>query len=1208
MLRLYTFGGLRIERDGTPLRLPTRKARDLLAYLVTFRDRAHPRAALVGVLWPRLPEDKARRRLSDSLWRIRHVVGTDIVLADENTLRLNLNTGLRLDVARFEVLVGRSPGARNPLPALREAIALYSGPYLDGLYHDWCLVERERLRGLYIESLNRLLKQLEQAGDAAAALEIARQLVATEPLHEGGHRELMRLYHLLDRDAEAMAQYHRCREILQQELGVEPTPKTTALYHTLSRRATLETHTPAAHLPSPARRIPFDLDEPPLVGRESTRAALLSHLEAAAAGRGGMVLLEGEAGIGKSRLAQELAAGARWRNVSVIVGQAGAASYTAPILEGIAAGLTPLRIRQLAHLMTRSQLQLLSPLLPPLAQALPETVPLPELSPPQAHEQLQHALCTLVLSLAHITPHLWVLEDLQWADAETLALLPRLLPHLERSRSLFLLTVRSAELRANAATWDTLQSLDRSGPLPRYTLDRLDAGAIASLIHQLLDEDAPHVAHLLARESEGVPLYLVETLKAWRDEGHLRHDVRTGWQWAGDEEVSPSSRPGQAIIDHRLARLSPAAGEVLATAAVIGTAVDFDLLAETCAPPENVSHPTADSPSDPRLLAATEELLRLGFLIETEAGYHFSHERVRQAVYQCLAPSRRTHLHRRVAHALEVLDPRQFELLAHHFQAGDERIPAIHYLRRAARRARELFAHRTTVSFYDQLLDLLSHPEERPARYDVLRKRIEVLGWIGDREEQERDLEQLFELARDLHDDARLAEALRLRGEWHRVQGQYEAANENGQAALRLYRELGDDRAQADLLGQLGWNVVYTAAYDQAGDYLQEALSIYRDLDDVEGQIDCLIGLANVADLEGHHALTISYSRQCMELAEASGDPRQRARALLNLGLNDYDLGNIETAEAHLRQALRLSESTGDRRQQAAIHFYLGEAPTEVGGDLSAAREHLETARAIFREVQDVSWEGDTLAALGRLAILEGDLETAKEHLRAAYERRRELGEPAYAAIDLSYLALAESLSGEDGPDAWQHSREAVAELEAGLTGVEHPQSIYYNHFRVAQATRHWAAARAALEKAAHIVDERAAQIDTAALRASYRTGLRVNRAITGAAARLPPPGRLRIRLVRPDAPSHRRPTPAERISLTWTVDAGDEDAALGRREGKVALRRRRILRLMAEAEAAGALPAVADLAGALNVSVRTLQADLAALRRQGQRVRTRGR
>jgi DNA-binding SARP family transcriptional activator len=1206
MLRLYTFGGLRIEREGQSLQLSTQKARDLLAYLITFRDRPHPRPVLAGTLWPDLPEGKARRRLSDTLWRVRRVLG-DHVMADEERIWFNVKVPYWLDVQEFEAkrqeAESGEQGTESYVLSLASCIQLYLGPFLDGLYHDWVLLERERFQGLYLEALKHLLEYNKQAGDYAEALSIAQQLVAAEPLHEAAHRELMRLYHLLDRDAEAIAQYQCCREILREEMGVPPASETEALYRTLSGPAPMPPGALAVHLPTPARRPTHDLDDLPLVGRDAERSALLGLLEAATSGQGGIVLLEGEPGIGKSRLAWELAAGARWRNVDAIlvgIGEDAAFSY-ALLVAVLAPALTSLRVRQLTHSMESVHLQAVAPLLPQVAHAAADLPPLLDLPPPQARERLQQAFVALILGLARIAPFLWVLEDLQWADAETLSFLPLLFPHLVESRALLLLTGRSAELRANPVAWEVLQVLDRMAPFPRYILTRLGADDIGSLVHHLLGEDNPSLTNQLAQESEGVPLYVVEALKAWRDEDCLLPDERGGWRWREDAPVTPRIQPSEAIIGRRLSQLSPAAQEVLAAAAAIGAEVDFDLLARACAPSDFTSGTVDSNLYSP----ATDDLLRLGFLVETDTGYRFSHEQVRRAVYQRSSPRQRQRLHRRVAQALEALFPEQFELLAHHHIAAGEREPAIHYLTCAAERDRKLFAHQSALASYDRLLDLLTHPADRPARYDALRDRAEVLGWVGDRDAQGRDLEEMLDLAEALSDKVRRARVLHARSEWHRLQGQYELANEDALAALEIQRQLGDDREQAALLCQLGWNIVYTSAASRAADYFREALPICKSMGDLRSELSCLSGLAAAAKMMGDYTRMLSYLQEHIALAETSGDPSRIGRALSNAGVIHYTLGDIEVAATFLQRALKFKEIAGDRRSTAFTLVYIGLMDAEHG-EFEAAQTHLTTALETFREVQDAAWEGETLGMLGRLALWRGDPATAGELLQAAYEHYRGVGELAGTVGVLSFLALARLALGDEAA-AWQHSQAAIRELEETALEVEHSQEIYYNHFCVAEGTHRWAAARAALEKAACILEEQSERINDPVLQEKYRTGRRFNRDIAEAIAGRPPPGRLCVRLARADAPARRRPARDELVTVIWTVDAGEEDAALAKREGKVALRRHRLLRLLAEAETAGGLPTGADLAGALGFSPRTIRADLAVLRRQGHAVHTRG-
>ena len=178
MLQLHTFGGLRIERDGQALQLSTHKARALLAYLIVFRQRLHPRSVLAGTLWPDLAEDKARRHLSDTLWRVRSVLG-DCVEADEECVGLNMSQPCWLDAQEFEdgLQVARSESqiAVSLASRLAACIELYRGPFLDGLYDDWTLAEQERLRVLYLEALQRMLELRKQAADYLSALQVAQR-------------------------------------------------------------------------------------------------------------------------------------------------------------------------------------------------------------------------------------------------------------------------------------------------------------------------------------------------------------------------------------------------------------------------------------------------------------------------------------------------------------------------------------------------------------------------------------------------------------------------------------------------------------------------------------------------------------------------------------------------------------------------------------------------------------------------------------------------------------------------------------------------------------------------------------------------------------------------------------------------------------------------------------------------------------------------
>jgi DNA-binding SARP family transcriptional activator len=306
-----------------------------LAYLLTYHGRPHTRDLVAGTFWPELPDDVARRRLSQALWQIRKALEPqEIVLREGDTLQINPDLPLWLDIEQFTL---HQRQATEDRPGAMEhgerCVALYQGEFLDGYYDDWLFPERERLRELFLDVLDRLVAGYKRRGDYGAALAHARRLASEDPLREQAHREVMRLCHLLGRDGEAVQQFETCCQILAEELGVEPSPKTAALAREIAERGD---QTAPLDLPQPVQHsAAFSPDSPqgpalPLVGREAERAEMLAHVEALFQGLGGAVLVEGEAGVGKTRLLRAIGGDAEWRGAEVLWGRGQQAEAGAP--------------------------------------------------------------------------------------------------------------------------------------------------------------------------------------------------------------------------------------------------------------------------------------------------------------------------------------------------------------------------------------------------------------------------------------------------------------------------------------------------------------------------------------------------------------------------------------------------------------------------------------------------------------------------------------------------------------------------------------------------------------------------------------------------------------------------------------------------------------------------------------------------------------
>src|SRR4051794_8346102 len=296
MIDVRLLGPPTVAVDGAPVVFDTRKALALVAYLA-LSDLSRPRDLLADLLWGEGDVQHARGALRRTLSAIRSSVGADCLEADRNTVALRRGRDVRVDVrvARDAVAEGN----------LELAASVHGGEFLEGLrvtgapaFEGWQRATAEALRVEHGPLLRRLVSLREERGDLAGALEAARRWLALDDLHEPAHRTVIRLTATSGDRGGAMVCYRDCVRILDRELGVAPLAETTALYEAV-RNASLEVRPPSAPV-QPDRAAPT-----PLVGREPLLAALLdAHRDVARHGR--LVVIEGEAGIGRTRVAEEL--------------------------------------------------------------------------------------------------------------------------------------------------------------------------------------------------------------------------------------------------------------------------------------------------------------------------------------------------------------------------------------------------------------------------------------------------------------------------------------------------------------------------------------------------------------------------------------------------------------------------------------------------------------------------------------------------------------------------------------------------------------------------------------------------------------------------------------------------------------------------------------------------------------------------------------
>ena len=260
-LRIHAFGGFRAYRDDGPdsdLALigdfPTRKAESLFCYLVLNRHRFHLREMLADLFWSEGGSKNAKGSLSTAIWRLRRVLedhgiepGT-YLLVEREQIRFNSESDYWFDVEEFETRVGGHHIADEEdeslrtahYSSLREAAELYRGDFLEGLYDDWCIYERERLQQMFLRALARLMVHSGTKGQYEEGIACGQRILSLDPLREEVHRELMRYHQLAGRRACALRQFEVCRSVLREELDIEPMPETIALYRMIREHRWVE--------------------------------------------------------------------------------------------------------------------------------------------------------------------------------------------------------------------------------------------------------------------------------------------------------------------------------------------------------------------------------------------------------------------------------------------------------------------------------------------------------------------------------------------------------------------------------------------------------------------------------------------------------------------------------------------------------------------------------------------------------------------------------------------------------------------------------------------------------------------------------------------------------------------------------------------------------------------------------------------------------
>jgi DNA-binding SARP family transcriptional activator/predicted ATPase len=699
-VRVRLLGEFSIAANDAPLSLTSSRMQSLLTYLAVHRDAPRAREQLAFVFWPDSTETQARGNLRQLLHQLRRAwpAAATCLVADATSLAWAPDVVLHVDVAEFEhalTLAAEAEDRGDTAAARRElehALAVYGADLAPGCYADWIQPERERIRHLRTRAFDRLVALLEDARAYGLAIQYTEDSLLVEPLDETKYVDLMRVHTLNGDRLGAMRVYHRCASMLERELGVGPSPETRAAFARLVR-----TDNAPRQPQAPAQTA---IGSAPLTGRAREWEQLESVWRQVCGGAGSvqLVLIEGEPGIGKSRLAEDFAAAALSRQ-GVLAARSrayaaeGRLSY-APIADWLHSDALRPGLARL-EAVWRTEIARLLPELGVDAARSAATQPLQEA---WQRERFFQALARAALTQGK--PLLLVLDDLQWCDQESLEWLHYFLRLDPRVPVLILGTTRSGAAAAGRPLADLLANLRASQLLTELELGPLDRAQTEELAAHLLGRRLdPDWGQHLYSETEGNPLFVLETLRA--------AVPARGSRSLQLETLPPKVR---AVISERLGQLSEAARETAELAATVGRAFTLDVLLEAL--PER---------DEERLVGGLDELWERRVVREHGGQtYDFSHDKIREVAYSGLSPARRRLLHRRVANALEHvhardLDPVSAQIAMHYEQAALVE-PAVAYHQRAAEVAQRVYANAEAIRSFRKSLTLLTTLPPSPDR------------------------------------------------------------------------------------------------------------------------------------------------------------------------------------------------------------------------------------------------------------------------------------------------------------------------------------------------------------------------------------------------------------------------------------------------------------------------------------------------------------
>ena len=987
-------GPLEVIGNHGAIPLKGTKPRALLTVLLLNANKPVSADRLAVALWGEDATPTAVKTVHVHVSRVRKALREqDILMTTPAGYRLRVRPG-ELDTERFESLVGagrRALAAGQPVRAaadLREALSLWRGAPLEDVTHDpFIQSEIARLEEQRQAALEARVQADLAAGRHAELVGELQQLLGASPVRERLAGHLMLALYRCGRQSEALDVYARTRATLSSEFGLEPGRELRELQRNILHQATsLDLHgapTPERPPGSGEPGQPFPLppvlvaaaEEEVFVGRGTDLDALDRIYAEAADGRRRLVLVHGEPGIGKTRLAAEFARRAHQDGAIVLYGRCDEEGLIAqqPFLEALRQYVSTCPPQELPRRLQHASGELLR-VVPELAGRVAD-LPAPLMGDPEgARSRLFEAVARLLCDAAQHAPVVLVLDDLHWADKATVLLLKYLVRYPREARLMVLGMYRETDLEADDPLCAMLTELGREHHLEHHSLTSLDSAAVAELVGvHVGDEASAELCQTVYDGTEGNAFFVVEVLRHLTESGAA--DATSRGIVTGKLDVPDSVKD---VVGQRIARLGKETNRLLAAGSVLGHEFDLQVLEHLAVLPEDA------------LVDALDSAVRAS-VIEEVAGpagrYTFSHALIRDTVYGGLTATRRAILHRRAASAIEDahaadLAPHLAALAHHYAQAGlsGDLEKMIEFGRRAGEHAIAQLAYEQAAVHFrrtGELIDAMDPGRRQGVRCDLAIAQGEAERQAGD-PAYRWTLLGAARLAQDLDDAERLARAALANNRGIQSSGQ------------------GIDRDRVTVLRAA------LEAYDPADSTTRAALLALLAVEHSTGY-----------DPRVHDAL----GEEAVAMARRIGDPRTLALALTQSRVSQWSPTQTPAERrADLREAAELADQH-DPLLAGHIAFLSAHAAMNVGDLAESDRQAARLTTIAEQLAQPVlRWYAAVVAA--KRCVISGPADEAERLAFVALELGRQTGQPDSTMWFLGQVIAARFLQGAlDRPD-----------------------------------------------------------------------------------------------------------------------------------------------------------------------------------------------